>query len=902
MGATETSTKADRSGSGTRSVTNVTPASGPTADPVSVTVPVRYRPPVASPADLRRERLLSSLTDDPASVTLICGPAGAGKTSLLAGWVPDAVSAGAIVAWLSLDRRDDDPSSLWAGILGSLRSTGRFPPDARLHALAAPPQHADPGFIDAFVDELSDAGAPVWLVLDDLQRLRSDASPRSLDELVQRLPSGVHVVLTSRSDPPIALARLRVQGRLRELRAADLAFTRGETSAFLRRRAVELPQEAISVIHERTEGWPAGVAIAAIALLGTDDPAGLVARFSGDDHAVADYLVSEVLATMPSELHTFLMRTSVCSRLSVGLAQQLSGRDDAAKVLDTLVRDNALTERLGRGRDFYRYHELLRTFLQGELRRSQPGLEPALHTVAAQWWEDHREPLHAMEHLIRAGDTEQLADLIDTEATGVLLDGGAQALAETLSGVDDGARTVPRLALAGAAAALEMGDLDGADRWLAGIDVPAIIDGRETSEAAFAASVALARARYGGRLDLALDALETTSAGDTGHRDRDLYALYHRGVARAYGGRYAEAAEDLDRAVSIAQASRREGLLVDCLSFLGGAHATLGHLPLMRQHAQRALEVAERHGWSRSGAIAHAHMLVGWSDFLRADEAAAFAHTTLALAALDGHVEPDVEFASHGVHLFVTVNRGGGYRALRDYRATLLRLLDAPMPPALLAFVAPLLVRISLDLGERSMAQEIAEAVRTRSPDPGEPALLRAMLLHDAGRHDAARRELAAIIEGGGRCHVVTSEVRVHLLLAELEADREVPTRAHDHLCEALRIAEPVEVVEPFLESERIERLLNAARGRFGRSEDFAQRVLQAAAARSVPLTVEMRLTPGELAVLRELPSLLSLREIAESRSLSLNTVKSHLRSVYRKLGVTGRREAVEAARSRELL
>jgi LuxR family transcriptional regulator, maltose regulon positive regulatory protein len=898
----DASTQADRSSVGPRSVTGVSFVSDTASDPVSVMIPARYRPPVASPSDLPRERLHRSLTDDPPPVTLICGPAGAGKTSLLAGLAADAASSGAIVAWLSLERRDDALSSLWAGILGSLRSTGQFSPDARIHALATPPQHADPGFVEAVVGELADAGAPVWLVLDDFHRLRSDVSLRTIDELVQRLVSGVHIVLASRSDPRIALARLRVQGQLRELQAADLFFTLDETSAFLSRRRVELPREAITIIHERTEGWPAGVAIAALALQGTDDPANLVARFSGDDHAVADYLVSEVLAKMPRELNTFLMRTSVCERLSVGIAEQLSGREDATRVLETLVSDNVLTERLGRGRDFYRYHELLRTFMQAELRRSEPGLERALHAIAAQWWADHHEPLHAMEHLSRAEDMEQFADLAYTDGLGVLFDGGAQALAETLSSAGSGCRRVPRVALVGAAAALEVGDLDEADRWLAEIDVAAIIDGPDASEAAFAASVVLARARHGGGIALPLDVLETTSAGVTGDQDRDLYALYHRGVSRAYSGRYTEASVDLDRAASIARASRREGLLVECLSFLGGVHGALSELPVMRQQAQRALEVAERRGWSRSGAIAHAEMLVGWSDFLRADEEAAIAHATRALAAMDGHVEPDVELASHSVHLFVTVNRGGGYRALRDYRATLLRLVDAPMPPALLAFVAPLLVRIALDLGERSLAQEIAEAVRTRSPDPGEPALLRAMLLHDAGRHDAARRELAAIAEGRGRCHVVTSEVRVHLLAAELEADRDVPTRAHDHLCEALRIAEPVEVVEPFLESERIERLLNLGRGRLGRSEAFAQRVLEAAAARTAPVTLEERLTPGELAVLRELPSLLSLREIAECRSLSLNTVKYHLRSIYRKLGVTGRREAVEAARSRSLL
>jgi LuxR family transcriptional regulator, maltose regulon positive regulatory protein len=811
-------------------------------------------------------------------------------------------AAGAVVAWLSLDHRDADPSCLWTGILEALRTSGGFPPEARLHVLDAPPLRVDPGFVEAVVAELAAVGAPVWLVIEDLHVLRSTASLTSIGDLLRQLPADVHVVLTSRTDPPLGLARLRIQGQLRELYATELAFTVEETSTYLRRRQPQLPDEPIRVIHERTEGWAAGVAIAAAALQGTDDPAALVEGFGGDDHLVADYLVSEVLTTLPPELLTFLLRTSVCSHLSVGLAQHLSGRQDAATVLDTLVRDNVLTDRLGRGRESYRYHELLRTFLLGELRRSEPGLEPALHAVAARWWQSHREPLHAMEHLVRSDDPAALAELVDTEGLALLLEGRAPGLLETLSGLDDGSRAEPRIALVGAAAALAVGDPDEADRWLGGVELPAIVDGPDASLSAFAATVGVARARVGrGGVDVALEALESTSAGATGHRDRDLYALYQRGVARGFTGRRAGPVEDLKRAVSGARVGRRTSLLVDCLSFLGGAHAILSEFPEMRRHAEGAIDVAEQHGWSRSSPVAHARMLVGWSDFLRGDEQAATANAGAAVAALDERTEPEVELACRSLHLFVTANAGGGYRALREYLVVLHRLGDI-MPPALLAFCAPLLIRVCLDLGERSVAQEIAGAVRARSPDPGEPALLRAMLLHDAGRHEAARRELAAVLDGEARGHVVTTEVRIHLLAAELDAERGSAITAHEHLCEALRIAEPVEVLQPFLESQRVRDLLTSGRGRFGHLEPFVQQVLVAASARSSDVTNETRLTPGELAVLRELPSLQTLGQIAESLSLSPNTVKFHLRSIYRKLGAAGRREAVEAARHRGLL
>jgi LuxR family transcriptional regulator, maltose regulon positive regulatory protein len=897
-GGTGTGIEGHRSGVVARAVT---PVPVPDPRPASIPGPGRYRPPVVSPSDLRREHLLAALVEDPAPVSLICAPAGAGKTSLVAGLAAEVTAAGGVIGWLSLDHRDTDPFFLWTGIVESLRASGGFPPASRLHVLDAPPLRVDPGFIEAVVAELAAVDAPVWLVLEDVHVLRSAASLTSIDDLLRQLPSDVHVVLTSRSDPPLGLARLRVQGQLRELHATELSFTVEETSTFLRRRQPQLPDELIRSIHERTEGWAAGVAIAAAALQGTDDPAALVEGFGGDDHLVADYLVSEVLATLPPELLTFLLRTSVCSRLSVGLAQHLTGRQDAATVLDTLVRDNVLTDRLGRGRESYRYHELLRTFLLGELRRSEPGLEPALHAMAGSWWQTH-EPLHAMEHLIRSDDPAALAELVDTEGMALLLEGRARGLLETLSGLDDRWRTDPRIALVGAASALAVGDLDETDRWLGGVELPAIIGGPDASLAAFAATVAVARARDEGGIDLALQALESTSAGATGDRDRDQYALYHRAVARGYVGRYTEALDDIERAVASARVSGRTGLLVDCLSWRAGGHVALSQFPEMRRSAQRALGLAELHGWGRSGAVAHARMLVSWSDFLRADDAAALVNANAALVAMDEHVEPQVELACRTLRLFTTASGGGGYQDLRDYWRTLFRLVDAPMSPSTLALAAPLLVRLCLDLGERSMAQEIADAVRSRAPDPGEPALLRAMLLHDAGRYEAARSELAAVFDRHARSHVVTTEVRIHLLAAELDAERGSPTTAHEHLCEAIRIAEPVEVLQPFLESQRVRDLLTSGRGRFGRFEPFVQQVLVAASARASDVTNETRLTPGELTVLRELPSLQSLRQIAESLSLSPNTVKFHLRSIYRKLGVAGRREAVEAARHRGLL
>jgi LuxR family transcriptional regulator, maltose regulon positive regulatory protein len=867
----------------------------------AVDLPARLRPPGLAPSELRRDRLLRMLLDDPAPVTLVCAPAGSGKTSLVASWATEA--DGAAIAWLSLDRHDDDPGRLWAGILQALRGTGRFPAAARLHDLVAPPGEVAPAFVDAVVAEVAALGEPVWLVLDDVHVLRHAAALDPLTLLVRRLSPGFHLVLTSRTDPPLGLPRLRLDGLLREVRATDLAFTPDETGTFLARQGLQLPEPSLCLLQDRTEGWVAGVKIATLAMLGDEQPVAFLERFGGDDHAVADYLITEVLATLPDDIRSFLLRTSVCTEVNVGLAERLTGRADAAAVLDALERDNTFTRRLGRGRGSYRYHELLRTFMAAELQRTDAETERELQRTAARWHEERGEFLHAMEHLARAGDLDRFVDLAGAHGVGAVLDGHALWLTSILALLDDRHRNVPLVALLGAVAAMELDDLDEADRWLLEIDLRSLVVGPDRALAGLAAAVGAARARYTPRVDVALAQLEATEAGRTGDPDLDLYALVHRGVARLWLGRYADAIDDLERSADLARVTGRPAAQLACRSFLAGAWGSRGALSEMREHADHAIALAERLGWARSAAVAHAYLLVAWSAYLRADTTTAVANTALAVSSLGHHNDPDVELAALSLEVVVAADGEAPFEAMQRYRRTFARLAGAQMSPAVLAYAFPHLVRICLDLGERVWAREFADAAVERSPSPGEPALLRAMLLRDAGNTEAARRELETITRGEVACHLVTTEVQAWLLCSEIEHRLGHTTRAQDRLLEALRLAAPLELARPFLESEAIRQLLLSGQGRFGHHEPFVQRLSAAPRPPSLETHLDAgRLTAGELAVLRELPSLLSLREIAEARSVSVNTVKSHLRAIYRKLGVAGRREAVEAARRRGLL
>jgi LuxR family transcriptional regulator, maltose regulon positive regulatory protein len=863
----------------------------------------RLRPPAASASELHRERLLRWLDREPATVTLVCGHAGAGKTSLLAAWATAAARDGRLVAWYGLDRFDDDPVLLWDGILDAIRATGVFPPTSGLHDLVASPHEVTGAFVDTVVGAVEALDTPVWLVLDDVHVLTNPEAVGSMARLARRSSPAFHLVLVSRSDPPIGLPRLRVEGRLRELRGEDLAFTVEETTAYLEGQGLDLPSTSIHTLQERTEGWAAGVRIAALALAGSADRCGLIERFGGDDHAVADYLVSEVLANVTEDRRRFLLRTSLCSVLRVDLARELSGREDAGALLDALERDHVFTQRPGRTREVYRYHELFRTYLLAELRRTDPATERELHRTAAAWHTAHGETLQAIEHLVRGRHLGDLDELVGADGIGAILDGHAQALAGLLAAIEPTDRSVPGAALLGAATALELGELDLADRWLAGLDPAAIAAAGDPALVALAATVAVWRARSTDRVEDALARLEATSAGALGVEEYDLLALHERGIARLYVGRYAEGVDDLDRAARLARLTGRDALQLSCRSFLAGAIACLSQLGTMRQEAEAALELAERRGWAGSQAVAHAHLLVGWSAHLQADRELAVAHARLAVASLGPLVDPDVELGVRSLDLVVTADGGVPFEALRAYRDAFERLAGSQMAPALLAYAVPEVVRISLDLGERGWAQLVAEQASAALPDPGEPALLRAMVLKDAGRYDAARAALGPLVHGEARCHVVTTALHARCLAADLELRRGAATRAHELIVAAVELAADEEVVRPFVDRPAALELLAAGRGRFGRQEPFVERVLAGAPPPAPAAGLEVdRLTPGELAVLRELPSLLSLREIAAARAVSVNTIKTHLRSIYRKLGVEGRRDAVEVGRRRGLL
>jgi LuxR family maltose regulon positive regulatory protein len=342
-------------------------------------------------------------------LVLVCGPAGFGKSSLLADWVRGEQRP---VAWLSLDMGDNDPVRFWRHILAALDGVRPGVVD-RVRALVTGGASSSFVTLTVLVNELAAMPDDVALVVDDYHLIDSAEVHRSLEFLLDHLPTSLHLVLASRSDPPLPLARLRARGQLTELRADELRFTPDETAQLLRGTVGhDLPDPVVAALGERTEGWAAGLQLAALSLQGRIDVARFVEEFSGSHRFVLDYLTQEVLENLPAELRTFLLETSVLDRLSGPLCDAVVGRTDSQELLEAVERANLFLIPLDAERRWWRYHQFFADLLRANLRRLHPARVPELHRAAASWYEQRELPGDAIRHALAAGDAARAGQLV----------------------------------------------------------------------------------------------------------------------------------------------------------------------------------------------------------------------------------------------------------------------------------------------------------------------------------------------------------------------------------------------------------------------------------------------------------------------------------------------------------
>ena len=866
----------------------------------------RTSPPRPSTHILSRHRLLEQMdAGSRGAVTLVCGGPGTGKSHLVIDWVRRSRSPGVRVAWAALGADCNDPQRLWTLFLASLDRAGLE--GLSLAGMRAPTE-VNEAFLDRLLLALEELDAPVVVVLEDLHEVTAPAAVRTIDTLVRCLPDCVHLVMITRSDPPLSLHRLRVGGGLSEVRHADLAFTRDEAVALLSQHGLTLTDAEVEQLMERTEGWAVGLRLAALTLqrcTDDDERARAVSDFAGDSRAVADYLVAEVLDRLPEDLRRFLLLTSVVERVDAGLAEHLTGTSGGAEALERLETSGVPLIPLDDHRGWYRYHRLVQELCRQRLHAEDPALVTSLHTQAALWFAEHGEYDEGLRQALAARDWTVFGRIAVARAgphvfghPGASVRGLLAELPEDVLPDDPWLATVRALELHDARAPDRLAQrvLRAEELWAEREDDDALLH-RMVLALLRAAS---ARGRYD--VVVAADECEralrlASSVGTGAVVDWPALSSYRAfaelllGKSLVWQGRLDEAETCLVRAASSAAGGRPDpvdgGLLAS--AYLSLVLAMRGSLRQATTYAEHALALGGAEGWSDEIQSTSAWLSLALVRLQRGDAFAARRALDEATLVLERRPDALLEVC-RTLAAARLLGENGDPAAAWSALGEALRMLDGlPEVPFLNGWC--LLVQSELELtGDNPSAVLALLDPATRLGDSPPARVLRGRALLQEGHGEAALAEVEPLT-AGWRPGVTGVEAWVVTALAQESLRQD--GAALIALTRALQAAETEGWVRPFLrERERLTPLLERYRTVVMTPSPLVDRLLTPS---SVLAGRHVSLTDRELAVLQLLPSMMSNEQIAGELFVSVNTVKVHLKSLYRKLGVSSRREAVMA-------
>ncbi len=864
--------------------------------------PTRLRVPRIQPTFVSRDRLAEDAVGR-CRFTLVCAPAGYGKSMLVADWAARAAARGEPVAWLSLQQQDDRPYEFWSALIEALVLAGLPGRTEQLDGLTPPRQGTEPRFVTKVVESLLASGVR-WIVLDDVHLLHDDEVLRGLDILLAELPPEVGLVMVCRSEPSLSLHRLRLDGSLSDVRGKDLAFTDGEALELFAASDLPMTPDAISHLVGLTEGWAAALRMAVVAATVGDDPAEVASSFDGDVRTVIEYVLTEVVHRLDPELVDFLYATCAPHHLSIDLAAHLSGRPDAGALLDRLCAANALVSQSGDSA-WYRYHALLRSCLLAALARRDVEAPARQHRAIAVWLEAHGEPATALRHAVRGRDQTLLDSLLRANGLQMVLSGRGDLVRDAIASRDSPI-TDHRVAIIAALAALDVNDLPAADDALSA--VPASDPPSEPTYAAMLAATQVQRALAGGDVVAALQDSAILDVAMTGDSDVNLVLLAQRGPARMRAGDYLGAIDDLEQALALARSRRYDQVVLETMSQLSGMTSAMCDFHAALDWSDQAIAFATQHGWRDSPRLAHSYLVAAWTAFQTGDGQAQLEYAELGMRALDGVNNSEVGLGIRGMHALAAFEATTGpdrAAAAKTFRR--IWQLDAAnhVSPAAISAGMPQAIRMALAIGNESWAGDIAERVRGQMPSSAECAIPDAQILAATGRTRDALAELELVLDGTRPAHIPTTIVHAQVLAAALESSLGNDVRAFDALRKALEWAVPNNFRRPFIDVwPHLEPLLSKNRSRFGPAEDFVTALLAGHAEQEDHTTrvVDTLLSAREVDVLHDLPSRLTIPEIAAAEGVSENTVKTHVRSIYQKLGVNTRSAAVREARERGLI
>jgi LuxR family maltose regulon positive regulatory protein len=907
--------------------------------PVDV-LQARFRVPPLRAEWLARPRLIRQLDGGlGARLTLLSAPAGFGKTTLLGEWLRRLDRP---FAWVSLDKDDNAWPRFLAACLTSLQSLDPAFGTGLLGALEAPPLPSFDRVLGILPGELAGLRRSFVLVLDDFHVLVDPLVHDLLTYLIDNQPPGMHLVLAGRADPPWPLARLRAAGALNEVRAADLRFTHEETGALLNDTiGLDLSSEDLSTLEVRTEGWVAGLHLAALSLRRAADRHAFIQAFAGSDRFVLDYLMEEVLAQQPPEVRTFLLQTSLFDRFNAALCDHVTGRTDSQERLRHLESANLFVIPLDNDRQWFAYHALMRSFLRSVQEQRDPDGASALHLRAMAWYEANGDVLDAIQHGMRAGAHEQIGRLIRSNGLALVFQG---ELSTVLSWLHDSRETWPRtgpwLRIAQLWGHFFSGDESTVAQELAetravveeGVrafqDEPNPARVTELNEAlahlkAIEANLAVMDGRHAEAVQLAREAVYGLPASDSTTR---RYSYVVLGMALRQLGELAPAVDALTQADAPSGDLRQVPAPARGLATLAGVQIWMGQLEEAEATCRRLIALHDEY-LRRCGrrlpiaAFGYARLSEIMRQRNRLDEALRLAQESRALAERWQQMDALFESYTHFARALHAIGDTPAALAALHKQEQTVRGRSPWLHGLTLIEEARLCLSHAQDAACLARARAWAEA----HPLPADGQLIfrdhdqylmHAQLLLYEARTDRNRARAGLDLVGKLlRLLAPTGaqglRLEASLVCALLEAALGESEAALDRVAACLREAEPRGYVRMFLDQGQAMQALLARVPASDRSHAYAQALLRASAAsppaaamvssRSLP-AIEEPLSERELEVLRLLSSTLSSAEIADELCVATSTVRSHTKAIYGKLGVHTRLEAIDKARDLALI
>jgi len=828
-------------------------------------------------------------------LTLVSASAGYGKTTLVAEWLGELQAKS---TWLSLEKADNDPARFLTYFISALQLVDERIGENTRPMLQSPQPLPPEVVLTALINEIAIVTIPFILVLDDYHVIEALPIHAQLDFLVEHQPPQMHLVLVTREDPPLPLARLRVRGQMVEIRQDDLRFSKEECADFLQRvMDLDLSVDDIAALELRTEGWVAGLQLAALSMQGRTDLPGFVRAFTGSSHYVLDYLIEEVFEQQPAEAQDFLLRTSILERLSGPLCDAVADRAGSSLLLDRLEHANLFIVPLDQSRTWYRYHRLFAELLRQRLQSAGTPAENELHRRASGWFATEGFLPEAIDHALAASDWDAAVKLISSNTENMLRVGELATLLGWIKALpDDCICKLPQLCRDYGWALSLTGQLDVADPYLQRAEAAA------QGDDALLGTILVAQAynlRMRGEDERAIErarrALSILPAAD--YLSRGLVALT-LGLIYWNKGNFLEAEQAFTEVDRAAQQSRNHYARMTALTYLAMIQAVYGRL---RRAAELCQELIQLGGSKPPVAPAYIELgaiLYEWNDLGEAERHLRFG---IELSQHSGNLA----FLSEGLRTLAILQQaqGEGGAAQSTLQKADQFISERQVTPFTRLRHAACHVQLALAQNDLESAAYWAGLVTEHADSsllyPRLDLTLSRLLLARGDKSQAAEK-LNGLYQTASRAGWGSGMIEARTLQALAAATQ---AEALLYLKEALIIAQPEGFIRTFVDKgEPLKALLERLKSQGGELKEYILTLLAAYGEISrapFPQPLVESLSERELDVLRLLAEGLSNGEIAQRLIVSVGTVKTHVHNIIEKLGVSNRTQAV--ARSREL-